>query len=98
MQGISIFETIFHVFLVELSACKSPLPPIFIPIQITTELQAHSKTLQDQGASAARDVAILKDMDKEYAKQGQAKTKEVRCGPGCRILHPSSMRLRYLSG
>lgn len=45
--------------------------------QMTTELQAHSKTLQDQTVSTARDIAILNDKDHEYAKQGQAKTKEV---------------------
>lgn len=44
---------------------------------MTTELQAHSKALQDQTVSTARDISILNDKDHEYAKQGQAKTKEV---------------------
>ncbi|CAN0053952.1 unnamed protein product, partial [Sphacelaria rigidula] len=47
-------------------------------MQMTTELQAHSKALQDQTASTARDIAILNDKDEEYAKQGQAKTKELK--------------------
>lgn len=46
--------------------------------QVTAELQAHSKALEDQTTNAARDVAILNDRDKEYARQGQAKNKEVR--------------------
>lgn len=44
---------------------------------MTTELQAHSKTLEDQTTTTARDVAILNDKDQEYARQGQAKNKEV---------------------
>lgn len=44
--------------------------------QMTTELQAHSKALEDQTTNTARDVAILADKDKEYARQGQAKNKE----------------------
>lgn len=51
--------------------------------QVTAELQAHSKALEDQTTNAARDVAILNDRDKEYARQGQAKNKEVR-GIRCR--------------
>lgn len=44
---------------------------------MTTELQAHSKALEDQVTIAAREVAILKEKDQEYARQGQAKAKEV---------------------
>lgn len=47
-------------------------------MQMTTELQAHSKALQDQTVSTARDISILNDKDHEYAKQGQAKTKELK--------------------
>lgn len=50
---------------------------LWVLSQMTTELQAHSKALEDQAVSTARDVAILKDTDQEYARQGQAKTKEV---------------------
>ena len=45
--------------------------------QMTTELQAHSKALEEHTTKTARDVAILKDKDQEYARQGQAKSKEV---------------------
>ena len=44
---------------------------------MTTELQAHSKALEEHTTNTARDVAILKDKDQEYARQGQAKSKEV---------------------
>ncbi|CAN0140295.1 unnamed protein product, partial [Ectocarpus sp. 4 AP-2014] len=47
-------------------------------MQMTTELQAHSKTLEDQTTTTARDVAILNDKDQEYARQGQAKNKELK--------------------
>lgn len=45
---------------------------------MTTELQAHSKALEDETTNTARDIAILNDKDQEYARQGQAKNKEVR--------------------
>lgn len=45
--------------------------------QMTTELQAHSKALEDESTKSARDVGILKEKDEEYARQGQAKSKEV---------------------
>lgn len=44
---------------------------------MTTELQAHSKALEDNTTNTARDVAILEGKDQEYARQGQAKSKEV---------------------
>lgn len=44
---------------------------------MTKELEAHSKALEDQTTNTARDVAIFKDKDQEYARQGQAKNKEV---------------------
>ncbi|CAM9838370.1 unnamed protein product [Ectocarpus fasciculatus] len=47
-------------------------------MQMTTELQAHSKSLEDQTTTTARDVAILNDKDQEYARQGQAKNKELK--------------------
>lgn len=45
--------------------------------QMTTELQAHSKALEEQTTKSARDVAILNEKDQEYARQGQVKSKEV---------------------
>ena len=48
---------------------------------MTTELQAHSKALEEQTTKSARDVAILNEKDEEYARQGQAKSKEVRAVP-----------------
>eukprot|EP00904_Undaria_pinnatifida_P006154 jgi/Undpi1/2669/HiC_scaffold_13.g06047.m1 len=47
-------------------------------MQMTTELQAHSKALEEHTTNTARDVAILKDKDQEYARQGQAKSKELK--------------------
>ncbi|CAM9750128.1 unnamed protein product, partial [Hapterophycus canaliculatus] len=47
-------------------------------MQMTTELQAHSKALGDESSNTARDVAILKDKDQEYARQGQAKNRELK--------------------
>lgn len=44
---------------------------------MTTELQAHSKALENQTTNTARELAILTEKDQEYARQGQAKTKEV---------------------
>ncbi|CAM9681580.1 unnamed protein product [Pylaiella littoralis] len=47
-------------------------------MQMTKELEAHSKALEDQTTNTARDVAIFKDKDQEYARQGQAKNKELK--------------------
>lgn len=54
---------------------------------MTTELQAHSKALEEHTTKTARDVAILKDKDQEYARQGQAKSKEVRLLNSALVLH-----------
>eukprot|EP00903_Cladosiphon_okamuranus_P009004 g8613.t1 len=47
-------------------------------MQMTAELQAHSKALEEQTTTSARDVAILNEKDQEYARQGQAKSKELK--------------------
>lgn len=60
--------------------------------QMTTELQAHSKALEEQTTKSARDVAILNEKDQEYARQGQAKSKEV-CAILAAIEHMSSSLL-----